>query len=375
MSSYFVRGGVMTLTVFALAAPVGAYIAPVFGPQNLSLSPRANGMGEAGVALVDQYAAYYNPANLALYHIDHTAAISFSPIKQKFVPDFFDDFKMWQVGGSVGLPAVRIADGYRLYTAVGYAYTSFSYNGTIGLAIEDKQKSHNFTAAFALSGALNVAAGVTYKYLTASFLEYGYERLPDSVTSHGNSYDFGFSVQQPMRLRMVGIAADSTELLLTPTVAASWSNYGPDWAFYGSSFELPQPRTRRLGAALALSRNSPDRKWYHLLVSFESEKQLESTDDPTQKIGVELALFEAVAARIGSANAPRERWTTYGFGAHTRGLMRLLLPRLYEPCGHNDGWLTNLARRLDIEANYSRVKPKDNLGFSGRWFFGVTASF
>ena len=363
------------LVVLVLAGPTRTDIAPVFGPQSLSLSPRANGMGEAGVALVDQYAAYANPANLALYHIDRTAVISFSPVKQKILPDLADDYTMRSFGASVGMPVIEIADGRRLYAAAEYSHNRLKYSSILWEGIEEQDVSDAFTAAVALSGPVMIAAGGSYKRLTAERYEPAVGLLHEMATYHGDSWDFGFTVQYPVRLPGWADAADSTELRLTPTLAASWSNYGPDWPVYGEDFNLPQPRLRRIGTAVAVSRNSPDREWYHLLVTFETAKWLREDDGPTQKTGVELAVFEALAARIGSANAPRERWTTYGFGAHARGLMRLVFPHLYESSGGDTGWLTDLARRADIEADYSRVKPKDNLGFSGRWFFGVTASF
>ena len=80
MSSCVVRTVGAIAVAVLLAAAARADVAPVFGPQTIALSPRAGGMGEAGVALIDQYAAHFNPANISLYHIGRTAAVSFSPL-------------------------------------------------------------------------------------------------------------------------------------------------------------------------------------------------------------------------------------------------------------------------------------------------------
>lgn len=366
----------VVVLVLLMVGSAGADIVHHSLVQTVSPSVRANGMAEAGVALVDRYAVYHNPAALGFFHRERRAAFNIYPLRAALIPELDEDVRLSHVSLSLGSPsAVRI--GKCSFSAgIGYHRSKLTVPDLAFWWTATPEDLHsvvdNFSLGVASTGAVEVAVGVTYKRLTAEHTPFDAMYDPsrrEVQREHGHAFDYGLLLRREFRLSERAVEGVKRRVYLTVTAGASWSNYGPDWNWLYVDEADRQPRIRRQGAAVQVDRRVRDRELYHLLVSYEYEELLPSSSS-YHKVGLELAVYETVAARVGRFDDGHHPYHTYGFSVSSRELTRRL--RGSEGDSKGEGYWGWIFEHVTVEYSLARTEDDDELGSARRTFHGLS---
>ena len=324
----------LIVVVTALMSPsvYGQAKVGTMGAEFLGLSPsvRANAMGTAGVALTGHDGAYFNPALVGLFAIEHRGALAFYPKeangKLKFAPLLKTPLDHQSV--ILSLPRQWIP-WHNVTLGVGYYRTRLHWGtqiertwgtgepGGTGNVFDLQEYAWHGLTSLAYDGPVKVAIGLTYKSI---HLELG------QVQSKTHAFDYGLAASMPLgRFLRFGLLGNRLEL--TPTVGISWANDGPDMELISNTY--PLPLIRRLGAAVELGVDRPEQighwRLIGLTVAGEFEKDLVRDTESQFKAGVELGMAEAIYLRAGriDRDGSLASQKTAGFGISSRGLLRL----------------------------------------------------
>ena len=352
----------LILLVAALMSPSvcgQAKVGTTSSIEFLGLSPsvRANSMGTAGVALQGHNGAYFNPALLGLFAIEHRGALAFYPKEANgaFVP--FLDTPFDHQSAILSLPRKWIP-WPNVTLGVGYYRTRLMFGTTVERTWDTGQPGgtgnvfklqdwawHGLTS-LAYDGPVRIAVGLTYKSVHKEL---------GQVQSKTHTFDYGLAASLPlghyMKSELLG-----GRLELTPTVGISWANDGPDMEVL--YYTYPLPLIRRMGAAIevGVDRSEQIGNWrlISLTVASEFEKSLVGVTESKFKAGVELGMAEAVYLRAGHIDRDGSLLSqkTVGFGISSCGLLRLASGIISEPSTKRT--FQQIADFVSLEFSYAR---------------------
>ncbi len=291
-----------------------------------SSSARANAMGDAGVALIDGNSAWYNPASMGLYHLDHRAQMTFHPVstdEQSILHYRYYSF-------SARVFDANITEGIPFAVAVGYFRTRASsdpipittYGNPAGTGeyFTVLENAHDFILALSMSKFLDFGAGFSYSHVNKEVAD---------VLSEGHTFDLGVIVRLPSDRIFAPPATDGNIVpFFSPAVGFSWCNI--DSRITINTIEYPIDEFKRvgIGAPVGLRRFSRGLSYSPIMITPSFEIKVLNDRDDQYRYGVELELMEAVAGRLGKLEsilgASEYTADTWGIGLNSRGIIRFI---------------------------------------------------
>jgi len=233
----------------------------------ISPSPMLNGMGAVGTALPsdDEFAIYYNPAQLAYSSTVRSAAAQFFPINVKLTDQSKPAFKASSanIGFRMGGRSMRTP----IILGLGYISAELD-RGTVvfedppGNEIE-RMLSNDYYDAFSVaigfSYFITLNAGFTYKRISTQtsyfrFPDLSYERLNDKL----GAVDYGFLLIVPiLRRYKPGPFREERKMTkyqpyLDLSIGYSKANIGDEVNYSNRLPASPLPRSGRLGYGVSL---------------------------------------------------------------------------------------------------------------------------
>ena len=351
----------------------------------ISPSVRVNGMGQAGVALADEPASYYNPAATAFSSPGHTFQSRFYVSGMPWLPALADD--MTYSHHAAQIAGGRVFDGMswrgptRLRAAF-YGYRTKMEYGDLG-SFTSVETSDNVGVSLALRSVVEVGIGAISKRISS--------RLGD-IKGAADAYDFGFMAVVPMTRTLERLSGRELALnrhlrvRLDIGFGASWQNRGEATITYtGQSFQSladPLPANRRHGwsAVLAIDRNSDSLGIPLSRVTFSTETyrpQVEGIKAASRaeddKIGIEISILETVSFRWGKYDDfdGEVHLKTSGRTIQSDGLFQYVAGHLEsQPPGSMRDALLFLLRRLSISR--SRFTYDPGWPARGHSYFGLS---
>jgi hypothetical protein len=294
------------LSSSALAqSKVGSALVSFLGP---SYSARANGMGQAGVALGRHESAYHNPAALGLWSTQTRLDLSFNPAATEWATDYSEyRFHSMALYVPVSWCRSRMGLGLKFYrTRFESHILGSGYGGLNVFRIKD------------ITECLDIAVG--YRTWFEVALGAGLKRVvsePAGIPADSWGAGLGLLLRLPLENRL-NLQLPCGRFYATPSVGASWT-----YLEMGSDITLPE--TRRLGGALVLGSRNADlfAGWtiWQVTGVLEWEKALQPWAATQARYGAELQLLEAVGLRVGRAEGSDDT-NTLGFSLASRGLAR-----------------------------------------------------
>lgn len=335
------------MAITGVASPLMATPESRAGALFLLISPsvRVNGLGQAGVALVDEPGAYYNPGSVPLSSPTHTFQSRFYTSGMEWLPNLVDgsyNYVTAQLASERELNDQFLGQGMSVRVAVHASRTKLdlgpvtrtSERGASLGTFQSKDTANQVGVGLALRSIFDVGVGVTAK----------------SVSSHvspeegeGNTFDYGVLVRVP--LATIFETAISRSLVyknhLRPELDVSygraWRNRGGD-IDYGD-FTDPFPANRNTGWAaavgLAWRSESLELAIGRVLMTEETYRpEVDGISGPDEaedeKNGVELELLETLAFRSGESSDydGDVLLSTSGLSLRSDGIFKLLAARL-----------------------------------------------
>jgi hypothetical protein len=175
----------------------------------LRISPyaRANGMGQAFVALSDQESPYYNPAGLGLFALSHYGSFTFYPKEFNWLPAFASDveLKHWALNVGYNLRNTK----YRLPLSVGVGYyrtkmesgeqVHTSQTGDLLGTFRAYDRAHHVVFSLGIRSVVEGALGITYKHVDSYLIApFGDGEEKDAANKSTYAFDFGALVKVPV---------------------------------------------------------------------------------------------------------------------------------------------------------------------------------
>ena len=333
----------------------------------ISPSVRVNGMGQAGVALPDEPAGYYNPGAAALSSPVRTLQSRFYLSEMPWLVETTYNYFAAQAA------AERVLDGFlgldrptRLRAAF-YGYRTKIDFGELPRINEigtftATDASNNIGVSLALRSVVEVGIGATTKWISSKI---------DVIEGSAKAYDFGLLAVVPM----VGVLERLTgrELTLNQHLrpqldigfGVAWQNRGGETITYTDQLSAyPLPVTKRHGwsgsfgmdwrsdsFSLALGRVTFSQEIFRR--TYYSYKEDAYVPSPAEhdKSGVEVSIMETVSIRRGTSDGLDGDidLTTSGWTVKSDGLFKIIAHFLdsKSPSSERDA-LQFLARRLSI---------------------------
>ena len=328
----------------------------------ISPSVRVNGMGQAGVALADEPASYYNPAATAFSSPGHTFQSRFYLSGMPWLPAFADDM-------TYSHHAAQISGGGELDNSSWWKPTRFraafyGYRTKMDMdfgSFTSVETSDNVGVSLALRSVVEVGIGAISKRISS--------RLGD-IKGAADAYDFGFMAVLPMTEAFKRLTGRELSLnyRLRPRLnlgfGLSWQNRG------GRMFQDPLPAHRRHGwsAVLTIDRSSDSLGIPLSRVTFSTETyrpQVEGAKAASRaeddKTGIEISILETVSFRWGKYDDfdGQVHLKTSGRTIQSDGLFQYVAGHLkHQPPGSMRDGLLFLLRRLSISRSWFTYDPE-----------------
>ena len=359
----------------------------------ISPSVRVNGMGQAGVALPDEPAGYYNPGSAALSSPAHTLQSRFYLSGMPWLPALADDISYNYFAaqaaaervfdGFLGLDKptkLRVAFyGYRTKLDLGEQLRTNERGEVIG-TFNDADASNNIGVSLALRSVVELGIGATSKQISSNL---------GGRKGSAEAYDFGLMAIVPVVgvwERLTGrefILIQHLRPKLDVGLGVTWQNRGDKTIRYTDIlFADPLPANRRHGwsGSLGMDWNSDSFNLAIGRVTFSKETYRPQVDGAhvtslaeDDKSGFEVSIMETVAVRRGTYDDfdGEVHLKTSGWTVKSDGLFKFFAHQLDStPSNSEDGALQFLARHLSI--SWSRFEYGDR---SSSLFRGVGHSF
>ena len=371
--------------LFAQGEPVEAI------SERISPSVRVNGMGQAGVALPDEPAGYYNPGAAALSSPAHTLQSRFYLSEMPWLVETTYSYFATQVAAERVLDGLSWKGPTRLRAAF-YGYrTKMDFgelpriNGIGTFTATDA--SNNIGVSLALRSVVEVGIGATTKWISSKI---------DVLEGSAKAYDFGLMAVVPM----VGVLERLTgrELTLNQHLrpqldigfGVAWQNRGGESITYTDQlFADPLPVTKRHGwsgsfgmdwrsdsFSLALGRVTFSQEIFRRTYYPYEEDAYVPSPAEHDKSGVEVSIMETVSIRRGTSDGLDGDidLKTSGWTVKSDGLFKIIAHFLdsKSPSSERDA-LQFLARRLSI--SWSRFDDRSSsllFGNHGHSFIGLS---
>jgi len=366
---------ILAICIFALSIfAAGQDKIGTAGPQFLGMSPsvRANGMGEAGVALVDDYSFYFNPASLGFLHPEGRRALTFYPMQTDLAAIFlfrYASFSSRVVSGSLSKQRpFTLNAAYFTSRLKGPAIPITTYDNPAGTGeyFNPTALAHNMSLGFGVSDFLDVAMGINFKIIR---MDYG------DIGATGTAFDLGLLINAPAQRFVAAPAHDGeTRLYFAPAFGFAYCNMGHDLEM--ESYDYPLPEFKRVGIAAPFGVEKMIDGRNTMLALFTPSVELRNISEWDDHInyGAELEFMEAFAGRLGRYHIYRHmRYDTWGFGLKSRGMMRLVTGLFYNRSADSYGGVTKFLRdRLEIEFSFARERIRHtDVKYD---YYGVTIS-
>ena len=348
----------IVLMVVILQMPVlGQIKVGAIGHKFLEISPsvRSNGMGETGVALIDNSSMYFNPASLGLVHENNRGQGTFYSVKVYLPTKFSYDYRSL----SARLIQGDFYRGWQFTVGLGYYFTrlksdsipvtTYAYPSGTGDYIQAVDRAHNVPIAVGLTGRLDIGLGLNIKYIKE---EIGQDK------ADGFAFDLGVLVRLPSdKIFFPAQQNNNLRPFFSPSIGFSLCNIGPD--FEMALQDSPLPQFRRLGGAASFGLDLKSGGNY--LNLFRITPAFDIRDypvyDPEIMYGVEIYLMDAVAGRLGKIDDNTSEYNTHGGGIRSRGIVRLFTDVIFpRPSDSNKGLIRFFRDDLNIEFSYARKK-------------------
>ena len=357
----------------------------------ISPSARVNGMGQAGVALTDEPAGYYNPGAAALSSPTRTVQSRLYLSEMPWLPALANDmtyaYHAVQAAGAHAVPAPSwwgptslAAALYGSRTKMDLGQWTIPDAGNTGGPSDAVDTSNNLGVSLALRSFVEVGVGATSKWISS-----------DRGGSRGSAraYDYGLLAMAPMavileRLTGRGLAL-SPNLLprLDVGYGIAWHNRGPRFAYTPSVTEDdPLPANRRHGwsGRLAMDWRSGSLRLPIAEVTFSRETyrpQIEGVQATSRadddKRGLEVSILETVSFRRGKTDDfdGEVGFETSGETIRTDGFFRYMAHHLEsQPPSSSRDALLSVARHLSI--SWSRFAYHPEWPARGHAYLGLS---
>ena len=335
-------------------------------------------MGQAGVALPDEPASYYNPAAPALSSPRHTFQSRFYVRGTPWLPALADD--MTYSHHAAQIAGGRVFDGLSWrgpteFRAAFYGYRTRldlgrqlrrNERGEVTGSFTSLETSDNVGVSLALRSAVEVGIGANSKKISS--------RLGDAKGA-ADAYDFGLMAVVPMPEALERLSGRELALnrhlrvQLDIGFGVSWQNRGERMGYTHAVQDDPLPANRRHGwsAILEIDRNSEslDVPLGSLTFSRETYRpQVEGVQAASragdEKTGIEIAILETLSFRWGKYDDfdGEIHLKTSGRTIQSDGLFRYMA-RLLEsqPPGSWRNRLLFLLRRLAVSRSWFKYDP------------------
>lgn len=253
------------------------------GVPSLIIPPgaRANGMGEAFVAIADDATAtWWNPGGLAFLTQRNIALMH-----SQLVPDLASDVYYEFLGFSNEIKDIGTLSFSLIYLTYGESVATNDQGNTLGTF---KSWEASGIASFAMPLAKNLGLGLSMKFIHADYApdDFTLERLDGSGSSF--AVDAGMMWRLPTKKLSFGLAL---------------TNVGPDIAFIDTEQSDPLPITLRGGVAFFPVQDEIS----DLVLTFDLEQSLvwlvdDATNTRRSEIyhaGMEYKYVDLLAGRIG----------------------------------------------------------------------------
>lgn len=371
----------------------------------ISPSVRVNGMGQAGVALLDEPAGYYNPGAAALASPAHTLQSRFYPSEMPWLPVLLDDASYSYLAGQAAVE--RVLGGGRLRAAF-YGYrTKLDLGEQIrtderGNPIDtfaSAEASNNFGISLALRSVVEIGVGYTTKWISSDLAGIGAGLERDRWEGSARAYDFGLMAVVPV-VGVLGRFTGKDFILrqhfrpkLDIGVGVAWQNRGGEtvkWQNRGGEiidFNDPLPANRRHGwsGSLGMDWNSDALDLAIGRVTFSKETYRLQIDGvhitsraENDKSGIEISILETVSIRRGTYDDfdGEIRLKTSGWTVKSDGLFKFFAHSLDSKSPRSErGVLQFLARHLSISWSRFDYGVRDSSLLGSSLFHGVGHSF
>jgi hypothetical protein len=354
-----------------------------FGTSSfLELSPavRANGMGQAGVALTDNYSSYFNPAAVGLLHEKDRFQFTFYPSRADFDTDGFFQLEYW--AGSLRLISGPIGDNWSFRLNLAYAHTRLksyilmaNYSNPMGEWSKMIDRTHSVTLSMSVSAITELGIGITWKNIYESF---------ENESASGHGFDFGIMARLPSnRLGSVFEENRRNRWYFSPSIGISWCNVGPDIRI--KKYEFPLPYFYRAGMAVPFGFEKEVNLDHLMLFKVTPAMELMRYpgEEEEDKFGLELTIVNAVSARIGRLEKDfgyaEVKYDTWGIGINSQGLVRLFTDIIFKTSSNSYGAILKMLRNdIKLEFSFSRKNlhvPSGYIRDHNEDFYGLSISY
>ncbi len=340
----------------------------------ISPSVRVNGMGQAGVALPDEPAGYYNPGAAALSSPAHTFQSRFYLGEMQWLTGLFDDITYSYSAVQAATDLLSWKGPTRLRAAF-YGYRTkldlreqlrANERGEITGTFNDVDASNNIGVSLALRSVVDLGIGATSKRISSSL---------GGKKGSAEAYDFGLMAVVPV----VGVLERLTgwnftlKQHLRPKLdvgfGVMWQNRGDAMAYVDVVQSDPLPANRRRGwsgslgmdwssdsLSLAIGRVTFSKETYRPQIDGTHVTSLAEDD----KSGVEISILETVSIRRGEYDDfdGRVHLKTSGWTIKSDGYFKFLAHHLENtpPSSERDA-LRFLARHLSVSWSWFGYDP------------------
>ncbi|HEX7344463.1 MAG TPA: hypothetical protein VF398_09370 [bacterium] len=328
------------IVLFAARAAAVGEGEPIF--LMLSPSARANGMGEALVAVADAELTYFNPAALGLFALDYLGAIGWSSCQ--LFENYALDVPLRHFYANLGLDSRKFDPRQSFNAAVAVQYRSqmIDYGETEGRD-ENNMPSGTFHSyeynramlfAFGFEYGVEIGLGGSVGFLRSHLAPRppGGAEIPDGDRT-GRSFDMGAQLRVPLRKVTQKFwhwdaleAMSPLALEISPSIGWARLNMGE-----GLGGSKPLPECDRYGAAVALELTYQDVHlvdllWTRSLTDHAVAENHAGEAFEEKGWGVEIMLADMFSYRFGeySTNTPEINRKTFGITAQTIGLTKAL---------------------------------------------------
>ena len=339
----------------------------------ISPSVRVNGMGQAGVALFDEPAGYYNPGAAALASPVHTLQSRFYLSEMPWLPAWADNLSYnyfaAQVAASLRRGPTRLSVafyGYRTKLNLGKQVRTDERGGSLG-TFTSAESSNNVGVSLALRSVVDIGVGYTTKWISSDLGSLGAGLEWGKAEGSAKAYDFGLMAVVPVvgvLERFTGkdfILRQHFRPKLDIGVGVAWQNRGGEIIAYINGDQAdPLPANRRHGwsGSLGMDWNSDSLDLAIGRVTFSKEIYRPQIDGvhitsraEDDKSGVEASILETLAIRRGTYdNFDGEiHLNTSGWTVKSDGLFKIIAHFLDSKSpGSEREVLQFLARHLSI---------------------------
>ena len=356
--------------------------------EMVSPSVRVNGMGQAGVALPDEPAGYYNPGAAALSSPAHTLQSRFYLREMPWLGETTYSYFATQVA------AERVLDGFSWKSPTKLRAAFYGYRTKIDFGelprineigtFTATDASNNIGISLALRSVVEVGIGATTKWISSKI---------DVLEGSAKAYDFGLMAVVPM----VGVLERLTgrEFTLNQHLrpqldigfGVAWQNRGGESITYTDQlFADPLPVTKRHGwsgsfgmdwrsdsFSLALGRATFSQEIFRrTYYPYEGDSYVPSPAEH-DKSGVEVSIMETVSIRRGTSDGLDGDidLKTSGWTIKSDGLFKFFAHQLgSNPLSSERDALQFLARHLSI--SWSRFEYDPTWPAQGHSFIGLS---